>query len=51
MAALNSPEFYADRDTAKVTAANERLAALERELDMAYERWDELEQLSAKYSG
>lgn len=49
IALLNSPEFYADRDTKKMTAANERLAELEQALGEDYERWDELERLSAKY--
>jgi ATP-binding cassette subfamily F protein uup len=47
-ATLNSPEFYASRDLAKVKAANDRLEAVEKELDEAYHRWDELESLAAK---
>ncbi len=50
-ATLNSPEFYASRDLAKIKAANDRLEALEKELDEAYHRWDELESLAAKLSG
>jgi ATP-binding cassette subfamily F protein uup len=46
-ATLNSPEFYASRDLAKIMAANDRLKALEKELDEAYHRWDELESLAA----
>ncbi len=48
---LNSPEFYADRDMARIHGANERLVAVEKDLDEAYHRWDELESLSAKLSG
>ncbi len=47
---LNSPEFYAQRDVSKVIAANDRLKALEGELDAAYGRWDELESLAARLS-
>ncbi len=47
-ATLNSPEFYASRDLAKIKAASDRLEALEKELDEAYHRWDELESLAAK---
>jgi ABC transport system ATP-binding/permease protein len=49
IAALSSPELYAKGDSARVTAANERLAALEQELNEAYGRWAELDQMSAKY--
>lgn len=47
---LNSPEFYASRDLTKVNAANDRLAALDTELNEAYHRWDELENMAAKFS-
>jgi ATP-binding cassette subfamily F protein uup len=47
-ATLNSPELYASRDLAKVRAASDRLEALDKELDEAYQRWDELESLAAK---
>jgi len=49
-ATLNSPAFYASRDLAKIKAANDRLEALEKELDEAYHRWDELESLAAELS-
>jgi ATP-binding cassette subfamily F protein uup len=49
IAALSSPEFYAKGDPAQVTATNTRLEALEMELDEAYGRWEELEQLATKY--
>ena len=48
---LNSPEFYAGRDLAVINAANDRWKALEKELDTAYQRWDELEKLQAMLSG
>ncbi|WAC07379.1 MAG: ATP-binding cassette domain-containing protein [Thermodesulfobacteriota bacterium] len=46
---LNSSEFYASRDLGKINAANDRLGALEKELDEAYYRWDELENMAAKF--
>ena len=48
---LNSPAFYASRDAVEIKTASDRLKALEEELDGAYGRWDELESLSAKFSG
>ncbi|HOW53639.1 MAG TPA: ATP-binding cassette domain-containing protein [Syntrophorhabdaceae bacterium] len=51
METLNSPDFYADRDMARISAANDRREALERELDSAYHRWDELEKLQASFGG
>jgi len=48
---LNSPQFYASRDLAKIKGASDRLEALEKELDVAYHRWDELETLTAKLMG
>jgi len=47
---LNSPEFYAGHDLAKINGANNRLAALEKELDEAYHRWDELENMVARFN-
>ena len=47
-ATLNSPEFYASRDLAKLKEATDRLQVLEKELDEAYRRWDELESLAAR---
>jgi ATP-binding cassette subfamily F protein uup len=49
VAALSSPEFYTGSNATQVTEANVRLAALEEELDEVYRRWDELEDLAAKY--
>ena len=48
---LNSPEFYVSRDSVEINRANDRLKALEGELEGAYGRWDELESLAAKFSG
>ncbi|MCX5807326.1 MAG: ATP-binding cassette domain-containing protein [Proteobacteria bacterium] len=49
METLNSSEFYASRDLGKVYAANDRLGVLEKELDEAYYRWDELENMAAEF--
>lgn len=48
---LNSPAFYAGRDMNQINRANDRLKALENELECAYRRWDELESLAVKFSG
>jgi ATP-binding cassette subfamily F protein uup len=45
---INDPAFYAGNDAAKVKATNDRLEILEKELEDAYQRWDELEDLAAK---
>ncbi len=50
-ATLNSPQFYASRDLCKIKAAYDRLEPLEKELDEAYHRWDELESLADKLIG
>ena len=49
-ATLNSPEFYASYDASKLRTINDRLEALEKELDVAYHRWDELENMVAEFS-
>jgi ATP-binding cassette subfamily F protein uup len=51
LATLNSPEFYASYDASKLREANGRLEALEKGLDEAYRRWDELEALAASFGG
>jgi ATP-binding cassette subfamily F protein uup len=51
LATLNSPEFYAGHDLTKINGANNRLEALEKELDEAYYRWNELENMAAQFSG
>jgi ABC transport system ATP-binding/permease protein len=50
---LNSPAFYvnANRDAAEINKSSDRLGALEEELNEAYARWDELENLAAKFNG
>jgi ATP-binding cassette subfamily F protein uup len=50
MATLNSPELYASRDLARINSVNDRLHALENELNNAYHRWDELEEMAKKFS-
>ena len=47
-AILSSPSFYADKDAAKIRTAGDRLACLDAELDIAYNRWDELENLAGQ---
>jgi ATP-binding cassette subfamily F protein uup len=51
IANLNSPAFYAGNDTAKIRTANDSLARLDTQLDCAYKRWNELEDLAAKFGG
>jgi len=51
VATLNSPAFYSKNDAAKSRTASDRLAHLDKELDCAYQRWNELEDLAAKLSG
>jgi len=51
VATINSPEFYARYDAAQLRAANDRLEVLEKGLNEAYHRWDELETLAAKLGG
>jgi ATP-binding cassette subfamily F protein uup len=46
VATLNSSEFYARADAAEVTSTNARLEALQREHDLAFVRWEELEERS-----
>ena len=46
IATLSSSEFYAASDSAQVISTNARLEALELELDEAYSRWEQLEDLS-----
>jgi len=47
---LSSPELYASRDLVKINGVNDRLHALEKELDAAYHRWNELEDMVKKFS-
>ncbi|MHB8092268.1 MAG: ATP-binding cassette domain-containing protein [Syntrophales bacterium] len=48
---LNSPEFYVNRDAEKIGRASAELSVLEKELEGAYGRWEELESLAEKLSG
>jgi len=48
---LNSPAFYVNRDADKIGRASEELRVLEKELEGAYGRWEELESLAEKFSG
>lgn len=43
---LSSPAFYASKDAAKIKTATDRLACLDEELDCAYQRWNELEDMT-----
>jgi len=45
IAALNSSEFYAGSDSAQVASTSARLETLQLELDEAYSRWEQLEDL------
>ena len=45
IAALSSSEFYAESDSARIGSTTAQLEALELELDEAYSRWEELEDL------
>ncbi len=49
VATLNDPAFQVGNDAKTIHAASDRLEALEKELDEAYRRWQELEELSALY--
>src|SRR5690606_31948184 len=46
-ARMADPGFYAAGDGAAVAAAKDRLEAVERELEAAYERWQALEEIAA----
>ena len=48
---LNSPVLYVNRNANEINRANDRLKALEDELEKAYGCWGELESLAAKFSG
>ncbi|MEE9913144.1 MAG: ATP-binding cassette domain-containing protein [Deltaproteobacteria bacterium] len=47
---LNSPDLYKTNNPARVLDVNNQLAALEAEITAAYDRWDELEELAAKFA-
>jgi ATP-binding cassette subfamily F protein uup len=46
MAVLSSPKFYAENNPARVSEVTGRLESLEKELDGAYQRWEQLENLT-----
>ena len=50
IATLNDPAFQVGSDARTIHAMNDKLEALEKELDEAYLRWDELEELYAKFN-
>jgi len=50
MALLNSPDLYKTNNPSRVLDVNNQLAALETEMTAAYDRWDELEELAAKFA-
>jgi ABC transport system ATP-binding/permease protein len=47
---LNNPAFQISKDARAIHSMNDKLEALEKELEEAYHRWDELEELAAKYT-
>jgi ABC transport system ATP-binding/permease protein len=49
MDTLNSPAFYVNPDAVEIKKAHDRLETIEKELDEAYVRWEELENLVAKW--
>ncbi len=51
VALLASPEFYRTSDRKRAEQAHARLEEMEAELEEGYRRWDELEQMAAKFAG
>lgn len=47
---LNSADLYKTNNPSRILDVNSRLAALDADLEAAYNRWDELEELAAKYT-
>jgi ABC transport system ATP-binding/permease protein len=50
LATLNDPAFQIGTDARTIHTTYDKLEALEKELEEAYRRWDELEELAAKYT-
>jgi ATP-binding cassette subfamily F protein uup len=50
IATLNDPDYQVKNDARTIIAANDKLEELEHELDEAYLRWDELEELARKFN-
>jgi len=51
MELLNSPDLYKTNNPARLLDINNQLAVLEANLETAYNRWDELEELATKFAG
>lgn len=51
IATLNSPAFYEERDAVRINRASGRMEELEKELEEAYRRWEELDTLAEKFGG
>jgi ATP-binding cassette subfamily F protein uup len=50
MELLNSADLYKTNNPSRVLDVNAQLTALEADLEAAYNRWDELEELAAKFT-
>jgi ABC transport system ATP-binding/permease protein len=50
MELLNSADLYKTSNQARVLDLNTRLAALDADLEIAYSRWDKLEEMASKFS-
>jgi hypothetical protein len=50
LALLNSADLYKTNNPARVLDVNARLEQLETKMTAAYDRWDELEELAAKFT-
>jgi ATP-binding cassette subfamily F protein uup len=50
MKLLNSQDLYKTNNPARVLDVNNQLAVLEEELTAAYDRWDELEEMAARFA-
>jgi ATP-binding cassette subfamily F protein uup len=50
MELLNSPNLYNTNNPSRVMDVNTKLTTLEADLTAAYDRWDELEELAAKFA-
>jgi ATP-binding cassette subfamily F protein uup len=50
MELLNSPDLYKTNNPARILDINNQLSVLEADLETAYDRWDELEELAAKFA-
>lgn len=48
---LNSPDLYKENNPLRIQEINMRLENLERDLTVSYDRWDQLEEMAAKFTG